>query len=83
MLTFKYIFDICCSMTLEEYRLENNLSYKKLAEKLGFKEATVARRWCLPKNHDQALTPNPKNLSLILEVTMGAVTPNDFIIRRN
>ena len=35
------------------------------------------------KNHNQALTPNPKNLSLILEVTMGAVTPNDFIIRRN
>ena len=41
MLTLEYIFDICFNMTLEEYRLENNLSYKKLAEKLGFKEATV------------------------------------------
>lgn len=70
-------------MTLEEYRLQNNLSYKKLAEKLGFKEATVARRWCLPKGHDQALTPSPRNLGLILEVTMGSVTPNDFIIRRD
>jgi hypothetical protein len=70
-------------MTLEEYRLENSLSYKKLAEKLGFKEATVARRWCLPKDHDQALTPSSRNLSLILQVTMGSVTPNDFIIRRN
>ena len=70
-------------MTLGEYRLEKNLSYKKLAEKLGFKEATVARRWCLPKQHKQALTPSARHLSLILEVTMGSVTPNDFIIRRN
>ena len=70
-------------MTLDEYRLENSLSYKKLAEKLGFKEATVARRWCLPKDHSQALTPSSRNLSLILQVTMGSVTPNDFIIRRN
>jgi hypothetical protein len=70
-------------MTLEEYRLQNSLSYKKLAEKLGFKEATVARRWCLPKDHNQALTPSSRNLSLILQVTMGSVTPNDFIIRRN
>jgi transcriptional regulator with XRE-family HTH domain len=70
-------------MTLEEYRLENNLSYKKLAEKLGFKEATIARRWCLPKAHQQSLTPSSRNLGLILEVTMGSVTPNDFIIRRN
>jgi len=69
-------------MTLEEYRNENGLSYQKLARKLGFKEATVARRWCLPKNHPQALTPSPRNMSLILEVTMSSVTPNDFIIRR-
>ena len=70
-------------MTLDEYRLANGLSYKALAEKLGFKEATVARRWCLSKSHPQALTPSPRNLSLILNVTMSSVTPNDFIIRRN
>ena len=70
-------------MTLDEYRLANGLSYKALAEKLGFKEATVARRWCLPKDHPQALTPSSRNLTLILNVTMSSVTPNDFIIRRN
>tara|TARA_R110000824_G_scaffold390744_1_gene587306 strand:- start:392 stop:604 length:213 start_codon:yes stop_codon:yes gene_type:complete len=70
-------------MTLDEYRKEHGLSYQALAKKLGFKEATVARRWCLPKSHPQALTPSPRNLSLILEVTMSSVTPNDFIIRRN
>jgi len=70
-------------MTLDEYRLANGLSYKALAEKLGFKEATVARRWCLPKDHPQALTPSSRNLTLILNVTMSSVTPNDFIIRRD
>ena len=70
-------------MTLDEYRLANGLSYKALAEKLGFKEATVARRWCLPKHHPQALTPSSRNLTLILNVTMSSVTPNDFIIRRD
>jgi len=70
-------------MTLDEYRKLNGLSYQALAKQLGFKEATVARRWCLPKDHPQALTPSAKNLGLILTVTMSAVTPNDFIIRRN
>ena len=70
-------------MTLEEYRQKNNLSYRKLANQLGFKEATMIRRWCLPLDNPQAQTPGPKNMSKILDLTQSAVTPNDFIIRRN
>ena len=70
-------------MTLEEYRQKNNLSYRKLANQLGFKEATMIRTWGLPLDNPQAQTPGPKNMSKILDLTKSAVTPNDFIIRRN
>ena len=69
-------------MTLDQYRRENNLSYRALAILLGFKEATMARRWCLPRDHDQAQVPSAKNMAKIIEVTNSAVTPNDFYFKR-
>jgi hypothetical protein len=32
---------------------------------------------------DDFMIPKPKYMSVILEVTSGAVQPNDFYIRRN
>lgn len=69
-------------MTLDQYRRENNLSYRALAILLGFKEATMARRWCLPREHNQAQVPSAKNMAKIIEVTNSAVTPNDFYFKR-
>tara|TARA_B100000161_G_scaffold217927_1_gene162913 strand:+ start:596 stop:817 length:222 start_codon:yes stop_codon:yes gene_type:complete len=66
------------TMTLKEYKDKNNMSYSKLAKLIGVAHATVARRYCLPKEHKDHMIPNSKFMVAIMTATDGAVTPNDF-----
>ena len=65
-------------MKLDLYRKQNGLSLAALAKLVGASHATVVRRWCLPKGHPQSLIPNVKYMVRIMDVTNGAVQPNDF-----
>ena len=65
-------------MTLKEYKDQNNLSYARLAKLIGVSHATVARRYCLPKEHKDHMIPKLKFMIAIMTVSGGAVTPNDF-----
>ena len=69
-------------MKLDTWRKENNLSYSELARKLGQSETTMARRWCYPPGDIRQLIPRKgQNMDRIIEVTGGAVMPNDFYMR--
>ena len=59
-------------MTLEEYRLENNLSYKKLAEKLGFKEATVGQAMVFTKKSQPGIDTESKKSKLDFRSNNGS-----------
>ena len=65
-------------MTLKEFRDQNKLTYKALANLLGASDATVARRWCLAKSHKDAMIPDRHYMTSIIEATRGQVMPNDF-----
>jgi len=69
-------------MTLDEFRRSKNLSYKRLSELIGASHATVARRWCLPAEHQDRMIPAADFMERIMTVTDGAVQPNDFYVRR-
>ena len=56
-------------MTLEDYRQQQKLSYKQLAELLGASHATVARRWCLGIDHKDRMIPAPDFMERIVLVT--------------
>lgn len=71
------------SMTLNQWRKNKGHSYRSLANLIGASHASVVRRWCLDMDDDDFMIPKPKYMSVILEVTSGAVQPNDFYIRRN
>jgi len=70
-------------MTLNEYRLNKKLTYIALSKLLGFDQATMSRRWCLPRAHPQSQTPSARNMEKIIEATQSAVTPNDFYFKRD
>ena len=65
-------------MKLEDWRNQKGLSYPQLASKFGANHATVVRRWCLAADHKDFKIPSSKYMRVIQEITMGAVTPNDF-----
>lgn len=65
-------------MTLDQYRKSNRLSLAALAAQLGASHATVVRRWCLPLEHPQSMIPSPQFMLRIVDLTGGAVQPNDF-----
>lgn len=69
-------------MTLDQWRKRKGHSYKALAEMIGATHASVARRWCLPLDDDDYMIPKPKYMLSIVEVTGGAVQPNDFYLSR-
>ena len=68
-------------MTLDEYRIEKKLSYRKMAQLLDVGHATIVRRWCLPPSHPQRVLPRPEYMERLLHYTNGAVQPNDFYTR--
>jgi|TARA_R100001377_G_scaffold12886_1_gene6469 hypothetical protein len=70
-------------MTLNEFRLNKKLTYIALSKLLGFDQATMSRRWCLPRAHPQSQTPSARNMEKIIEATQSAVTPNDFYFKRD
>ena len=80
--------DCCCQllyrqgMTLDDFRRQQKLTYRQLAELLGASHATVARRWCLDIDNKDRMIPAPNFMERIVNVTDGAVTPNDFYLRR-
>tara|TARA_Y100000004_G_scaffold136481_1_gene154574 strand:+ start:3291 stop:3521 length:231 start_codon:yes stop_codon:yes gene_type:complete len=69
-------------MTLNEWRTKEGYSYRGLAKKLGAGGATSVRRWCLPQSHKDRLIPNVMYMQRIVDVSQGAVMPNDFYLRR-
>ena len=69
-------------MTLEDFRKQQKLTYKQLAELLGASHATVARRWCLGIDAKDRMIPAPEFMERIVSVTNGSVMPNDFYLRR-
>ena len=69
-------------MTLEEYRQAQGLTYKRLAELIGAKHPTMARRYCLPHGHKDRMIPQIEYMERIMTLTNGQVQPNDFYVRR-
>ena len=65
-------------MKLEQFRQDKKLSYGQLASRLGAAHATIVRRWCLPKGHEQRMIPSEKYMDAIINYTQNAVQPNDF-----
>lgn len=60
-------------MTLDEFRVNKGLSYAALARSLGANHATIVRRWCIGDK-----VPSKRYMAVIIELTQGAVQPNDF-----
>ena len=67
---------IAMGMTLEDFRKQQKLTYKQLAELLGASHATVARRWCLGIDHKDRMIPAPDFMERIVLVTDGSVMPS-------
>lgn len=69
-------------MTLEDWRLDEGLTYLTLADRLSEPNHTVTpetvRRWCLPEGDPLSRTPDRRWLRRIYEISNGQVTPNDF-----
>ncbi len=66
-------------MTLKEWKITQNIhSFRELAEKLGVNSsrnpARLVQRWVQGDS-----IPREKHLKIIMRVTDGKVTPNDFI----
>jgi len=70
-------------MKLDTWRKNKGHSYRGLAKLLNVSGATVVRRWCLPMSHADYRIPSFDHMKRILELTQGAVQPNDFYIERN
>ncbi len=64
-------------MTLEEYKVKNNLSYYTLGQQLGCESinpAVMAQRYCQGKRF-----PRPKMILKIEELTKNQVTMKDLL----
>jgi len=64
-------------MTLEEYKIKNNLSYYTLGQKLGCESinpAVMAQRYCQGKRF-----PRPKMILKIEQLTNNQVTMRDLL----
>tara|TARA_X000001388_G_C2204593_1_gene112626 strand:- start:741 stop:983 length:243 start_codon:yes stop_codon:yes gene_type:complete len=61
------------AMTLDQYRIEKGWSFTRLAKMLGASDAKVASRWCKGEQ-----IPNREFMAAIMNLTQGAVSPNDF-----
>jgi hypothetical protein len=64
-------------MTLEEYKVKNNLSYYTLGQQLGCESinpAVMAQRYCQGKRF-----PRPKMILKIEELTSNQVTMKDLL----
>ena len=70
-------------MTLDTFRKEKGWSFAHLARQLGASHATVARRWCLPRDHKNRLIPSPVYMDRIIVISSGKVMPNDFYVNRS
>ena len=64
-------------MTLDQYRLEKGWSYGKLAQVLDVGHSRMTSRWCKGE-----VIPAREHMVRIMELTHGAVTPNDFYIEK-
>lgn len=65
-------------MTLDEFRREKGWSYVKLARVLDVGQGRMTSRWC---KHE--VIPSKEYMQRIMDLTMGAVQPNDFYIKRD
>lgn len=69
-------------MRLEDWRLEEGLTYAKLADLLSTPDqhvsAETARRYCMEEGEDLRRFPEAAMLRRIYTLTGGKVTPNDF-----
>mgnify|MGYP003119666375 CR=1 FL=1 len=69
------------AMTLEEFRLSKNLTYGQLSRMLGVTHTKMVHRWCKPFDDPERQIPG-KYMDVIVRATHGAVTPNDFYIKK-
>ena len=69
-------------MTIDEFRRQKGWTCTELARQVGAPHGTVARRWCYEPGHKYRLIPNEKYMDRIINMSLGAVMPNDFYIRR-
>ena len=69
-------------MKLEDWRLDEGLTHRALADALAYDGRTVTpetvRRWCLPEDDVLSRTPDRGWLRRIHALSGGQVTPNDF-----
>lgn len=69
-------------MTLEDWRLQEGLTNKALAELVSSQDQQVSeetvRRWQLPESSSIHRRPDGPQMRRIFAITGGMVTPNDF-----
>jgi transcriptional regulator with XRE-family HTH domain len=58
-------------MKLRDYRVQNNLTQSQLGNLIGISAVAICR-------YENGVKPKPDVMSKIVEITQGAVTPNDF-----
>jgi hypothetical protein len=63
-------------MKLAAYMIDKNLTPAEMAGLVGDVSSSGVRKWIY---HERV--PRPEQLRRIADVTQGAVTPNDFILR--
>lgn len=65
------------TLTLEQWRVQREITFADLAELLGVAE-TTAWAYCLPRDHKRAMAPRQRLMTKIIEVTEGAVDVTSF-----
>ena len=62
----------------QEKKSGKKLTLKKLADKFGVANGSIVRRWMLEAHHKDFNFPEPENIMMVQEATLGEVTPSDF-----
>lgn len=63
---------------LDDWRLANGLTYEALGKLIGC-DRSVARRYCLPREHYYATAPRRDRMRRVIEITGGAVTASSLL----
>jgi len=64
----------------QEKKRGKKLTLKLLAEKFGISDGSIVRRWMLEAHHKDFSFPEPDNILVVQEATLGEVTAKDFYI---
>ena len=64
----------------QEKKSGKKLTLKKLADKFGVSNGSIVRRWMLEAHHKDFNFPEPENIMVVQETTLGEVNPRDFYL---